>query len=242
MNINEVLDEYDNMFGSCSANQIEEFLDKMICAATKEDDILSLITLLNEAIGFCRDIGKEEKGVYCCEQVIKLLDDLNMNNTIQYATTLINVGNAYRAFKLLEKSEECYKKALAIYDEKLDKYDRKKAGLYNNYSLLYQEKGEYKKAYELLNKAYGIIVLYKDTQIEQATTLTNMAATLAKLGRLDEAMVYEKKAIDIFVADGEKNYHYSGALAALGDIMYAKGEYVEAKKITLRLWQILKSI
>lgn len=65
-------------------------------------------------------------------------------------------------------------------------------------------KGEYKKAYELLNKAYGIIVLYKDTQIEQATTLTNMAATLAKLGRLDEAMVYEKKAIDIFVADGEK--------------------------------------
>lgn len=84
--------------------------------------------------------------------------------------------------------------------------------------------------------------MYKDTQIEQATTLTNMAATLAKLGRLDEAMVYEKKAIDIFVADGEKNYHYSGALAALGDIMYAKGEYVEAKKITLRLWQILKSI
>lgn len=234
MNINEVLDEYDNMFGNCSVNQIEEFLDKMICAATKEDDILSLITLLNEAIGFCRDIGKEEKGVYCCEQVIKLLDDLNMNNTIQYATTLINVGNAYRAFNLLEKSEECYKKALAIYDEKLDKYDRKKAGLYNNYSLLYQEKGDYKKAYELLNKAYGIIVLYKDTQIEQATTLTNMAATLAKLGRLDEAMVYEKKAIDIFMADGEKNYHYSGALAALGDIMYAKGEYVEAKKNYLK--------
>lgn len=234
MNINEVLDEYDNMFGNCSVNQIEEFLDKMICAATKEDDILSLITLLNEAIGFCRDIGKEEKGVYCCEQVIKLLDDLNMNNTIQYATTLINVGNAYRAFNLLEKSEECYKKALAIYDEKLDKYDRKKAGLYNNYSLLYQEKGDYKKAYELLNKAYGIIVLYKDTQIEQATTLTNMAATLAKLGRLDEAMIYEKKAIDIFMADGEKNYHYSGALAALGDIMYAKGEYVEAKKNYLK--------
>lgn len=100
--------------------------------------------------------------------------------------------------------------------------------------MLYQEKGEYKKAYELLNKAYGIIVLYKDTQIEQATTLTNMAATLAKLGRLDEAMVYEKKAIDIFVADGEKNYHYSGALAALGDIMYAKGEYVEAKKNYLK--------
>lgn len=234
MNINEVLDEYDNMFGNCSANQIEEFLDKMICAATKEDDILSLITLLNETIGFCIDIGKEEKGVYCCEQVIKLLDDLNMNNTIQYATTLINVGNAYRAFKLLEKSEECYKKALAIYDEKLGKYDRKKAGLYNNYSLLYQEKGDYKKAYELLNKAYGIIVLYKDTQIEQATTLTNMAATLAKLGRLDEAMVYEKKAIDIFITDGEKNYHYSGALAALGDIMYAKGEYVEAKKNYLK--------
>lgn len=76
--------------------------------------------------------------------------------------------------------------------------------------------------------------MYKDTQIEQATTLTNMAATLAKLGRLDEAMVYEKKAIDIFVADGEKNYHYSGALAALGDIMYAKGEYVEAKKNYLK--------
>lgn len=109
MNINEVLDEYDNMFGSCSANQIEEFLDKMICAATKEDDILSLITLLNEAIGFCRDIGKEEKGVYCCEQVIKLLDDLNMNNTIQYATTLINVGNAYRAFKLLENQRNAIK-------------------------------------------------------------------------------------------------------------------------------------
>lgn len=240
MNINEVLDEYDDMFGKCSTEQIEAFLDKMLYVATKENDILSVITLLNEVIGFCRDVGNEKKGIYCCEQVIKLMGDLGMENTVQYATTLINVGNAYRAFDILDKSEESYKEAEAVYDEKLDKYDRKKADLYNNFSLLYQKKGNYDKAYELLNKAYSIIVLYKDTDIERATTLTNIATTLVKLNKLDEAAVYEKKAIEIFVADGERNYHYSGALAALGDIMYAKGQYVEAKKNYIKAMENIK--
>lgn len=146
MDINQILDKYDTMFGGCSLEQIDAFLEQNIEEALEEGDVSSIITLVNEMIGFCRDTSKVEKGMGYCSQLITLMRDLEMEGTVPYATSILNIGNAYRAFGHLEDAMECYQTVEVIYDQDLDPYDFRFASLYNNWSLLYQEMGEFEYA------------------------------------------------------------------------------------------------
>ncbi len=240
MNINAILDEYDGMFGKFNTSQIEEFLDSKLKEAIEEGDISSVITLLNELVGFCRDIGNQNKGIYYCKQVVRVMNDIGMCNTVEFATTLINVANAYRAFGLFKESEKNYKIALMIYEDSMDISDSRFASLYNNFSLLYQETNQYEKSKELLVKALENVSNQKDMYIEKATTQTNLGNTLLRLGQVNKALEYLYEAADIFKIDGEKNYHYSGTLSALGDAMYMTKQYSYACNYYLQAMELIE--
>ncbi len=62
MHVNRVRLEYDSMFGKNSLEEIESYLVSCIEEAYEEPDYYSVITLLNEFIGFCRDTSQNEKG------------------------------------------------------------------------------------------------------------------------------------------------------------------------------------
>ena len=51
MDINQVLLDYDNMFGTHSIEDIEDFLTTNIEAAMDERDYASALSLLNEMMG-----------------------------------------------------------------------------------------------------------------------------------------------------------------------------------------------
>ena len=51
MDINQVLMDYDNMFGTHSLEDIEEFLTTNIEVAMDERDYASALSLLNEMMG-----------------------------------------------------------------------------------------------------------------------------------------------------------------------------------------------
>ena len=65
-----------------------------------------------------------------------------LKDSIHYATTCLNVANAYRAAGKLQESLMRYQAVFTIYEDKIDKNDMLYAGLYNNMSLLYQELGD----------------------------------------------------------------------------------------------------
>lgn len=228
MDINQILDTYDAMFGVYSLEQIDTFLEKTMEDALAEGDVSSIITLVNEMIGFCRDTGKVEKGMAYCSQLITLMRDLEMEGTVPYATSMLNIGNAYRAFGKLEEAMECYQTVEVIYDQDLDEYDFRFASLYNNWSLLYQEMEEFVYAKKALYKALAIVSLYSEAKIEQATTHTNLAVTLLRLGEVEEAEKHLKQGMEIYEEDGGKDFHYSAALAAAGDACYLRGRQKEA--------------
>lgn len=228
MDINQILETYDAMFGTYSLEQIDAFLEKNIEEALSEGDVSSIITLVNEMIGFCRDTSKAEKGMAYCSQLITLMRDLEMEGTVPYATSALNIGNAYRAFGRLEDAMECYQTVEVIYDQDLNKYDFRFASLYNNWSLLYQEMGEFIHAKKALYKALEIVSLYDEAKIEQATTHTNLAVTLLRLGEMEEAEKHLKQGLEIYEEDGGKDFHYSAALAAAGDACYLRGRQQEA--------------
>ena len=227
--------EYDNMFGIRTLEEIERFLTNKLEEAYGEKDYYSAITLLNELMGFCRDTSQKEKGVRYCKQVVALMDNMGLSGTVEYATTLLNVANAYRAFGYFDSSLKLYDEVEKIYGKKLPKGEFNYASLYNNWSLLYQEMQDFHNAKDMLEKALLIVDSFPKARMEQATTRTNLGATLLRIYQQEDdessynmALDHLKRAIKIYESDGGRDFHYSGALSAMGDAFYLKKDYVHA--------------
>lgn len=230
MDINRVLEELDTYFKEYRTGEVEPFLISKMKEAEREGDSSSLVTLLNEMIGFCRDTSQYDKAGDYCRQVLQLLGRMGLEGTIPYATTLLNVANAYRAAGRWEESMEHYDTVFSLYQNKLSNTDFRYASLYNNRSLLYQEMGEFGKAAECLENALSIISNYKEAKIETAVTHTNLSAALLRLHKKKQAKEHILAAQEIFLQDQEKDFHYSAALSVLGEISFLEGDFAEAKK------------
>ncbi|MGN1170884.1 MAG: tetratricopeptide repeat protein, partial [Lachnospiraceae bacterium] len=230
MDMKRTLQELDQMFVRHQIGQAERFLKRKMTEATEEHDYDSLITLLNEMIGLLRDISHYEECCSYCRQLTELLDSRNLQGTIPYATSMLNVANAYRAAGKLQESLAIYRYVKKIYEEQLAPEDFRFASLNNNLSLLYQEMGDFAASCECLKKALLIARTYKDARIEVAVTHSNLAMSLLRLGLFQEAMENLEAAFAIFEADEEKDFHYSAALSAMGEAQYMAGNLSESAR------------
>ncbi len=228
MQIAEVLQELDTLFATHKIEQIEGFLVGKIQIAQKEEDRYSQITLLNELVGFYRDMSYVDKSLATAKQAMELVSESGLNGSIAHGTTVQNVANALRAAGQLESSKSYYDAAFGIYKGQLDEYDMRYASLYNNLSLLYQELEDYENACSSLERALVIVKEQEDAMIEVATTHTNLAMSLLKCNRLEEAMEHLEVAFTIFERQEDKDYHYSAALSAMGEAKYLTGDLESA--------------
>lgn len=231
MEIGKILAEYDSMFGRCSLKEIEDFLCRKINEAKAAGEYGIVISLLNEIIGFCRDTTQKDKSLGYCRELKELLDSLHMEDRIEYATSMLNIANACRAFGLFEESLSLHESVYESYKKYAKPDDFMYASLFNNWSLLYQEMGDYKKAEEMLLKALSVVDLYEDAAIQQATTRTNLAMTLLQMNSeeaYDRAMAFLREALEVFEKGGGTDFHYGAALVAMGDAYCFKKEYDKA--------------
>lgn len=234
MDTEAILAEYDSMYGSCSMEQIYEYLEGKLTQAFSGQEWSVALTLLNEMMGLCRETSKSAEGLKYCELTLKLLDKMGLNDTVDYATSLLNVANAFRAFGEYERSQQAFARVEQIYRQN-EVEDILYAGLYNNQALLYQETGDYTAAKEKLLSSLKIIDGCKDEKIKQAITRSNLGVTLLRISEqqedenaYEEAVQYITKALEIFSDEGGNDYHYNGALAAMGDAMYMKEKFDRA--------------
>lgn len=228
MDIKAVLEQLDTLFAQKKYDQAEPFLMASLEQAMKEGDDSSVITLLNEIIGFYRDSGQHAKSMAYGKRLLALLKQMGLEGTIPYATSLLNVANACRAAGELETSLSYYQTVEVLYRNHLDENDFRFASLYNNMSLLYQELHDYKKSCICLTAALAIVKQYPQAQIEEATTHANLAASFLELGDMEQAQVHLQEAAAIFEQDEEKDYHYSALLTTWGDLHAKNGNYKEA--------------
>lgn len=228
MDIQKVLEGLDLLFKEHKIDEIESYLLEALQTAETEADAGCEITILNELIGFYRDSSQFFKAITACETVLALMKQLGLEESIPYATTLLNVANAYRAAGKLEESKSYYESVEEIYKGELAPNDFRFASLNNNLSLLYQEMQDFEKACECLEKALEIALCYEDAKMEVATTYANLATSLLKLGKQKEAALNLQKALSIFEADEEKDFHYSAALSAMGEVKYLEGDFEAA--------------
>ena len=228
-NVNEILEGLDILFSEQKMSEVEPYLQQALQESMEAGDSSAVITIVNELIGFYRDISQYEKSIYYCEQILPFMEMHGLKGSIHYATTCLNVANAYRAAGKWDDSLGYYVEVKKIYDRMLTPTDSLYASYFNNLSLLYQEMGDFEKAAQCLKTALVIIEAYGDI-IKVAITCSNLAASLLRIGAQAEAEQYLTRALQIFIDDGEQDFHYGAALSVMGELQFQKAHYEDSKK------------
>ena len=228
-NVDEILVGLDRLFEEQRMSEVEPYLQQALQEAMEVGDSSAVITIVNELIGFYRDTSQYDKSIYYCEQILPFMEMHGLKGSIHYATSCLNVANAYRAAGEWETSLKYYGEVKSVYDRMLTPTDSLYASYYNNLSLLYQEMGDFEKAAQCLKTALVIIEAYGDI-IKVAITCSNLAASLLRTGAQQEAEYYLNRALQIFIDDGEQDFHYGAALSAMGELQFQKQQYEESKR------------
>lgn len=227
MNIQEIFVQIDKLFEENKREEAEKLMQESIAQAMDEQDDNSLLQLLNELLGFYRETGRHEEARVIGQRAVAQAERMGLTGTIPYATTLLNVANACRAAGRLEESLEKYLRVQEIYRQQLAPDDMLAASFQNNFSLLYQEMGEFQKARECLLNALQI-VKEKGSGYELGVTYANLASTCVQLGQPEEAREYAEKSLEVFEKSGIRDNHYAAALSAVGAWYFQKQDYQTA--------------
>ena len=229
MDIQKILKQLDELLNESKLDEAEKYLSEMIEKSLENKDYNSVITLYNEQIGFFRDCGRFSEAIDSCGKVLEIMDKCGLKDTKEYAVTLLNAANAYRASGKYEKSFEAYDKVKSIFDENSDVDAELYASYFNNISLLYQQIENYEKAAKCQKKALEIVEKSGNNQ-KIAISKTNLAVSLVKLGKISEAEIFADKALEYFTGLSPSDFHYSAALSAKGDIKFKQNDFESAVK------------
>lgn len=229
MNVDKFYETLDSYFTKQQLDQVDPFLVSSLEQAKEEEDYGAYISVCNEMIGFYRSVSSFEKAYAAAEDVLLLMEELQMEHTEHFATTLLNTATAYRASGDYGTALRFYKQALQIYDGILPKGDYRYAGLYNNMCILLEKMNENTEAITCGEKALAIIEVLEGGEMETATTLTNLALLYFKISQTEKARELLERALTLFEQSGENtDAHYSGALAGVAEAWYRMQDYGKA--------------
>lgn len=197
---------YDKLLKENKINDARNLLEDSLEHAIKNNNTALIIQILNEAIGFYRDLSEFDTSVKYANALLNLIKKMKLYYKDE-ATCLINIANAFRAGGLLEASAEIFKEAKSLFDLNINDSNLL-AALYNNWALLYEEKNEIKEAISLLKQA----LLLVNDEIKIASTHVNLGMCYLKLNELALAECEIEISKTIFEKN-KNDFHYSGFLS-----------------------------
>ena len=222
MDTNEILSHIDSLLKESRLDEAEKYMKATLSDAEKSGRPDIMLTLYNELAGFYRDCGRFAEALESCSRSEELLEEMNIGGA-QLASALLNSANACRAAGLYDESFDYYRRIYAILEE-ISAENPLFASYYNNLALLYQETNNWQEAADCLKKALTLA----DDDIRRAITRSNLAACLTKLGDNSAAKETLAPAMETFSGLSPSDFHYSAALAAMGDICFAEKDFSKA--------------
>jgi tetratricopeptide (TPR) repeat protein len=228
MNILDIQVHLDKLYESQKLDDAHQFLLAQTQQAINEENDEKLLFLLNELLGYYRAIGSFHQGNMIAEQLLRILISRNLDQTINGATSYLNIATLDRAQGKYQEALSLYQKTEMIYKELLAENDEKCAGLFNNESLLYQEMGNYQKAIDKSLQALNIISHLEDCRIEEAINCTNLSLMYFSLQQMDKGKKYLDRGIALFEKYNPQDSHYFAALSSLAQYYYFYKDYQKA--------------
>ncbi len=239
MEIEGILKRVDQLYTENKSSEAEALLLDSASVALEENDEISLLQLLNELLGHYRETSEFEKAYGIAQNALLVAGNVCPEESLPYATTLLNIATVYRTGGKLEEAMEYYRRVEKIYGAILKPDSMLNASLYNNESLLFQELGNFGSAKEKLQKALAIVV-QQGEQYEEAVSRANLAGTCIQLGELEEAFQEGTKSVQLFEEQGVRDQHLCAAYSALGSYHYLKGEYEKAAAVFYEAMEIME--
>lgn len=229
MDMNAFFAGLDTLFANNRIERVDPFLCEALEQAKEEEDYGAYISIRNEMIGFYRSISAFQKAYDAAEDVLMLMEELQLDHSEHFATTLLNAATAYRAAGNYEQALVYYRQAMQIYDGLLAPGDYRYAGLYNNMSILLEKMEQNEEAIAYALQALSIIEQLAQSESETATTLTNLGLLYFKVKDYPKAQEALQRALKLFEQNPEgTDAHYSGALAGIGEAYYHMKQYDKA--------------
>ena len=208
MNIKTFFAQLDNYFNEGKIKEAEPYMLNQLAVANQENDNDASVAVMNELIGYYRSQNRHEDSVRVTEQALAFCRQLGTEDTLEFATTLLNGATAYRFAGQPQKAMELFDRCETIYNEKLTPGDYHYAGLYNNISSACADLGQTDRAVEYLKKAALIVDSMPDRYYEAATTHANLAAMKAASQAWAEAAAEMSKACSFLKNKPELNDMY----------------------------------
>ena len=228
--VDELISKAHNLWREGKENQMPPLLYEAIQICKEQDNIPKQIELLNEYGGCLRVIGEYQKAIYAIEEALKLIDRNYCMNTVAYATTLMNLGNVYRAKKDYSKAQDYMLKSKSIFETIGDK-SYSYVGLLNNLSLVYQESKELESAEKLQLEAISLLQNDPKYKVPLAISCNNLYQIQRQLGKISEGLSNVIKAKEILEKEVGTNHPlYASVINNLADIHFHNKDYENALK------------
>ncbi len=202
----EFIKELDSYFAREDVSGAANYLIKCRKECEESGDDLSLLTVLNELVGFYRQTGQRKKALECidkCFEIIKIapLDDKTAG------TLYLNCATTMKRFEMSEDAMQYYDKAKRLLTAALPEDDPLIAGLYNNTALALKDLGRFKEAEESYLEAIKITEKDEKNALENAISLVNLAQLYYDVDFSDERVSpLLDKAIKILSSDKYVTY------------------------------------
>ena len=144
------------------------------------------LLVLNELVGHYRKAGSRENALPMAERAIRLLQEMDFEESISAGTTYVNAATAFSAFGENRRALELFEKAKMLYESSPHTQAHLLGGLYNNMALVLTALERYDEAFALYEKAMDTMAKVPGGVLEQAVTCLNMADTVAAQIGLEE--------------------------------------------------------
>ena len=171
------LDEYMSLTDYKGA---ERHLLYWLSEAAAGNDLRGELMIRGELIGHYRKTGEKENAFHHAGKALRLLKELDYEDSISAGTTYVNIATAYNAFGENDRSLEMFEKARAVYEAHTATDPSLLGGLYNNMALVFGDTGQYEKALSFFEQALEQMKKVPGGSLEQAVTCLNMADVLEK--------------------------------------------------------------
>ncbi|MCQ2524569.1 MAG: DUF4125 family protein [Lachnospiraceae bacterium] len=229
MDLAAVLNKLDEAISNGRGIEGEAILKEGIASAIEENDNGILLQLLNELLGYYREYSRVEESYQIADNIRALLSQMGLEGSIPYATSLLNIANAYRAGGRLDDSMAMYEQVKEIYDRSVSRDSIFRASFLNNKALLSQEMGNNEDAVTLLMEALSIVEK-KDAKFEIAVTHSNLANSYMGLGNFEKAFGEALLAKKVYEEIDNLDPHYASCLYVAGICSRHFGNLEDASK------------
>ncbi len=241
--VGRILDRLNQYEEAGDLPAAERHLNYWLAEAESLGDKRGQLALHNEMMGFYRMRGNGETAQRHAEGALRLLDELEMGDTITAGTVRVNAGTVREAFGDPVGGLDLFEQARKNYEQHLDPADSRLGGLYNNMALSLTACGRFGEAETMFRKALSVMEKQEHGEPEQAITWLNLADNAAAAyGEIEaEGMIgeYLDKAQQLLDTETiPRNAYYAFVCEKCAPVFGHYGYFAEEAELKERVKQI----